>query len=66
MNLWELQSQWDSEYDRKQFRYARMAVKKQKDNIATDIVISLLVSLIIVFLYITLPGFEMVSPGEMP
>lgn len=66
MNLWELQSQWDSEYDRKQFRYARAAVKKQKDNIVSDLVITLLISLIIVFLYITLPGFEMVSPGEMP
>lgn len=66
MNLWQLQSQWDSEYDRKQFRYARMAVKKQKNNIVSDLVITFLVMSVILFLYVTLPGFEQTSPGIMP
>lgn len=61
MTLYQLQSQWDSEHDRKQIRFARMCVRKQTANLGRDIVISLLVTLSIIAVYVAIPGFTMVQ-----
>lgn len=61
MTLWDMQSQWDSEHERKQIKFARRVVRQQTANIGRDIVISLLVALAIVAVYIATPGFTMVQ-----
>lgn len=60
--LYQLQSQWDSEHERKQIKFARRCVRQQTANLGRDIVISLLIFLAIVAVYVATPGFTMVSP----
>ena len=59
--LHQLQSQWDSEHERKQIKFARRVVRQQTANLGRDIVISLLVTLSIIAVYVAIPGFTMVQ-----
>jgi len=61
MTLHQLQSQWDSEHERKQIKFARRVVRQQTANIGRDIVISLLIALSIIAVYVATPGFTMVQ-----
>ncbi len=61
MTLHQLQSQWDSEHERKQIKFARRVVRQQTANLGRDIVISLLIAVSIIAIYVAIPGFTMVQ-----